>query len=163
MKNVFPASSEPARTLRLVDADEREIEKLKAYERRSLATLALVTVLVAALFIGRVDERRVAALVAFLLAVAGLLPYLAVRLRRRALERRRDRVLNSCYDACKQSPRPVLVKVPASSSLKPPAAPTAPLSSEVESRTTPRARETTPVSPTSEPTLWLWRKLPAKS
>ncbi len=56
MKNVFPASSEPARTLRLVNADEREIEKL---------------------------------------ATAGLLPYLAVRLRRRALERRRDRVLNS--------------------------------------------------------------------
>ena len=95
MKNVFPASSEPARTLRLVNADEREIEKLEAYERRSRATLALVPVLVAALFHRRVDEQGVAILVALLLATAGLLPYLAVRLRRRALEGRRDRVLNS--------------------------------------------------------------------
>ena len=54
MKNVFPASSEPARTLQLVSADEREIEMLEAYEGRSRATLALVIVLVAALFIGRV-------------------------------------------------------------------------------------------------------------
>ena len=98
MKNVFPAPSELARTLRLVDADEREIERLEAYERRSRAILALVTVLVAALFVGRVDERRVAALAALLLVAAGLLPYLAVRLRRRALERRRDRVLNPGSD-----------------------------------------------------------------
>ena len=95
MKNFPTAFSELAQTLRLVDADEREIERLEAYERRSRATLALVTVLVAVWFGGRVDERRVAALAALLLVAAGLLPYLAVRLRRRALERRRDRVLNS--------------------------------------------------------------------
>ncbi len=141
MTNVFPASHEPARTLRLVDAHERQIEKLKAHERRSRAILALVIILVTALFIGRVDERRVAVFVAFFLAETGLLPYLAVRSRRRALERRRDQVLNSGSDAWA-------------------AATTALLSSEVESRTTPRTEETTPVSPTSEPTLWLWRKLP---
>jgi len=95
MKNCPTDFSELAQTLRLVDADEREIERLEAYERRSRATLALVTVLVAVWFGGRVDERRVAALAALLLVAAGLLPYLAVRLRRRALERRRDRVLNS--------------------------------------------------------------------
>ena len=98
MKNVFPAPSELAQTLRLVDADEREIERLEAYERRSRTILALLTVLVAALFVGRVDERRVAVFVALLLVAAGLLPYLAVLLRRRALERRRDRVLNSGSD-----------------------------------------------------------------
>ena len=98
MKNVFPASSEPARTLRLVDANERQIEKLKTFERRCRVTLAIVFVLVTALFVGRVDERRVAVLVALLLAEAGRLPYLEVRLRRRALERRRDRVLNSSSD-----------------------------------------------------------------
>ncbi len=163
MKSLSPASPEPARTLRLVDAHERQIEKLKAYERRSRAILALVIVLVTALFIGRVDERRVAVLVAFLLTEAGSLPYLAVRLRRRALERRRDGMLNSSFDAYKRSPRLEPMKVRASRSLEPAAPTAAPLSSEVEARTTPRTRETTPVSPESEPTLWLWRKLPAKS
>ena len=161
MKNVFPASSEPARTLQLVRADEREIEMLEAYERRSRATLALVTVMIPAFF-GRVDKRRVAVLVAFLLAAA-LLPYLAVGLRRRALERRRDRVLHSVSDTSKRSPRPGLMKVAASSSLKPPSATTAPLSSDVESRTTPRTRAPTSVRPTSESKLWLWRKVPEDS
>ena len=67
MKDVFQALSEPARTLRLVDSFERQIEDLTAYEQRSRSSLALVTVLVAALFDRRVDERGVVIFVAFLL------------------------------------------------------------------------------------------------
>jgi hypothetical protein len=144
MRDVFQALSEPARTLRLVNSIERQIVDLKAYEQRSRARLALVTALVAALFDRRVDERGVVIFVAFLLVAAGLLPYLAVRSRRRALERRRDGVLNSGSKA----------RATATS---------APLSSDVESRTTPRTRAPTPVRPTSEPTGWLWRKVPADS
>ena len=143
MRDVFQALSEPARTLRLVNSIERQIEELKAYERRSRATLALVTVLVAVL-VPREDQRRVAVFVALLLAVACLLPYMAARFRRRALERRRDGVLNSGSKARA-------------------AATTAPLSSDVESRTTPRTRAPTSVRPTSESKLWLWRKVPEDS
>ena len=144
MRDVFQALSEPARTLRLVNSIERQIEDLKAYERRSRATLALVTVLVAALVSGHEDQRRVAVFVAFLLAVACLMPYMAGRFRRRALERRRDGVLNSGSKARA-------------------AATTAPLSSDVESRTTPRTRAPTSVRPTSESKLWLRRKVPEDS
>ncbi len=138
----LPALSEPAQTLRLVNSIESQIEDLKAYEQRIRATLALVTVLVAVLVPGREDQRRVAVFVACLLAVACLLPYVAVRFRRRALERRRDRVLNSGSKARA-------------------AAATAPLSSDVESRTTPKTRAPTPVA--SESKLWLWRKVPEDS
>jgi len=143
MRDVFQALSEPARTLRLVNSIERQIEELRAYERRSRVTLALVTVLVAAL-VPREDQRRVAVFVALLLAVACLLPYMAARFRRRALERRRDGVLNSGSNARA-------------------ATTTAPLASDVESRTTPRTRTPTPVRPTSESKLWLWRKVPEDS
>ena len=143
MRDVFQALSEPARTLRLVNSIERQIEELRAYERRSRVTLALVTVLVAAL-VPREDQRRVAVFVALLLAVACLLPYMAARFRRRALERRRDGVLNSGSEARA-------------------AATTAPLSSDVGSGTTPKTRAPTPVRPTSESKLWLWRKVPADS
>ena len=147
MRDVFQALSEPARTLRLVNSFERQIEDLKAYEQRSRSSLALVTVLVAALFDRRVDERGVVIFVAFLLVAAGLLPYLAVRSRRRALERRRDRRLNSAYDAYKLS-----------------------LRSEGSSKQQPEApaghHHVIVVGsgiPASESRLWLWRKVPADS
>ncbi len=97
MKNVVPDSSELEQKLQRVEADERRIEKLQGYERQRRAKLALFIGLGAALVIGGIDEWGVVALVAAVLA-AGLLPYLFLRFRRRALERRRDRVLNSGSD-----------------------------------------------------------------
>ncbi len=99
MKNVVPDSSELEQKLQRVDADERRIEKLRRYERQRRAKLALFVGLGAAVVIGGVDEFGVVdmVVVAAVLA-AGVLPYLFLRFRRRALERRRDRVLNSGSD-----------------------------------------------------------------
>ncbi len=96
MKNVVPDSSELEQKLQRVEADERRIEKLQGYERQRRAKLALFIGLGAALVIGGIDEWGVVALAAVL--AAGLLSYLFLRFRRRALERRRDRVLNSGSD-----------------------------------------------------------------
>ena len=93
----MPNSSELAQKLQRVEADERRIEKLQGYERQRRRKLALFIALSAALVMGGVNAWGVVALAAGILA-AGLLPYLVLRFRRRALERRRDRVLNSSSD-----------------------------------------------------------------
>ncbi len=97
MKNVAPESSELEQKLQRVEADERRIEKLQGYKRQRRVTLALFIGL-AAVVIGGVGEWGVVDMAVVLAAVlaAGLFPFL--RVRRRLLEHRKDRVLSSGAD-----------------------------------------------------------------
>ncbi len=94
MKNVDPESSELEQELQRVEADERRIEWFQGYKRQWRARLVLIGVAVAVTF--GVEEWGVFEVVAVLAAVlaAGLFP----RVRRRALEGHKDRVLNSRAD-----------------------------------------------------------------
>ena len=94
VKDGVADSSQVAQKLERVDADERRIAKIRRYERWRLGKVALFVFLGASWFIGGIRSWRGVALAGVLLAVA-LLPYLGLRLWRRWLERRRDRVLDS--------------------------------------------------------------------
>ncbi len=94
MKNV-PESSELEQKLQSVEADDRRIEELQGYKSQRRAKLVLLIGLAVAV-VGGVGGWGVFEMAAVLAAVlaAGLFPFLRAQ-RRRALEHRNDRVLNS--------------------------------------------------------------------